>query len=211
MKERDEKLWRAAPWTPSRVLTWGKEKHGTVLGRIKAWNADLCCVGESRGWEGRTSREGWSRAHGVKAGETNSGLSEAGVKPPSVDKKTLMLWKWWEPRERRGGRSHWLGEPPGQCLSEVTESRAESYTVGWVSCIEEVMLAMYAVGERQLPARNRIKALWVVLRSLGSGSSWISSWRSSWPEEKKNVSNLHQHPGPCVYLEIFLLKPDTER
>lgn len=74
-------------WTPSGALTWGKEKHGTVLGWIKTWNADLCCVGETRGWEGRTSREGWSRAHGVKAGETNSGLGEAWVKPPSVDKK----------------------------------------------------------------------------------------------------------------------------
>lgn len=138
-KERDERLWRAAPWTPSRALTWGKEKHGTILGWIKAWNADLCCVGETWGWEGRTSRERWSRAHGVKAGEANSGLGEGGVKPPSVDKKTLMLWKWWEPRKNRGGRSHWLGGGRGFCLSEVTESRAESYTIGWVNCIEEVM------------------------------------------------------------------------
>lgn len=112
-------------WTPSRALTWGKEKHGTVLGWIKARNADLCCVGETRGWEGRTSREGWSRAHGVKAGETNSGLGEAWVKPPSVDKKTLMLWKWWEPRENRDGRSHWLGGTP-----EPMSLRSDRIT-GW--------------------------------------------------------------------------------
>lgn len=91
MKERDERLWWAVPWTPSRALIWGKEKHRTVLGWIKAWNADLCCVGETWGWEDRTSREGWSRAHGVKAGETNSGLNEAGVRPPSVDKDTDAL------------------------------------------------------------------------------------------------------------------------
>lgn len=112
-------------WTPSGALTWGKEKHGTVLGWIKARNADLCCVGETWGWEGRTSREGWSRAHGVKAGETNSGLGEAWVKPPSVDKKTLMLWKWWEPRENRGGRSHWLEGTP-----EPMSLRSDRIT-GW--------------------------------------------------------------------------------